>query len=107
MLESVAHSLGDLRYEILRLVTDFTRAALKIAPRLFARSRCEQKSQSPANRKTQQKRPDARLLLLDDYIRLSSSNRNPTFLLLLGLSFFGLALCRRASCARLAAAFGA
>src|SRR5688572_23872137 len=43
LLESAANRFRELRHEILRLVANLAGPSLQIAPRLFARSRSEQK----------------------------------------------------------------
>src|SRR5687768_8889184 len=103
LLESVANRFRDLRHEILCLIANLARSSLQVAPRLFARPWSEQERNPCAHCQTKQERSDARLFLLDDYVRLVIVPiviRHSPFLL--RLTLLGLALCRRAPCARTA-----
>src|SRR5687767_959838 len=103
LLESIANRFRDLRHEILRLIANLAGSPLQVAPRLFPRPRSAQKRNPCAHRQAKQERADARLFLLDDYVRLVIVPiviRHSRFLL--RLTLLDLALCRRAPCARTA-----
>src|SRR5688572_30216542 len=103
LLKRVANGFRDLRHEILGLIADLASPSLQIPSRLLARPRSEQQRHPRTDRQAKQERSDARLFLLDDYVRfviVPIVIRHSRFLL--RLTLLDLALCRRAPCARTA-----